>query len=103
MGNTLILSPEGRIDSSNADEFRDDVSRFITGDNDSIVLDFLKIDYISSACLRSLLSLSKQMKAANKKIALCNLKDNVSKIIKVSGFDSILYIYDDRESALNDI
>lgn len=101
IGNTLLLSPEGRIDSGNAESFKNDVSRYIEEGSESIVLDFINVEYISSACLRSLLRLSKLIKEHQRKMVICNLQDSVNKIIKVSGFDSILDIYEDRESALN--
>ena len=103
VGNTLVLNPEGRIDSSNSENFKNDVFKYINDEQSSILLDFDKIEYISSACLRSLLSISKQMSQNKKKLALCNLNESVNKIIKVSGFDSILDIYESRENALESL
>ena len=103
IGDVLVLSPEGRIDSGNSENFKNNVSNYINDEQSSIVLDFDKIEYISSACLRSLLSISKQMSLNNKKLALCNLNESVEKIIRVSGFDSILDIYESREHALEEI
>lgn len=103
IGNALVLSPEGRIDSTNSENFKNDVSKYINDEQSAILLDFDKIEYISSACLRSLLSISKQMNQYNGKLALCNLNESVAKILKVSGFDSVLDIYETRESALDSL
>ena len=101
-GDNLIIFPEGRIDSQNAQSFQDRISSYINDGERSIILDFSGIEYISSACLRALLYLTKQMKKNNGRIALCSLKQSVNKILKVSGFDSILEIFKDRDSAIQD-
>ena len=48
-GDNLIVFPEGRIDSQNAQSFQDRILSYINDGERSIILDFSGIEYISSA------------------------------------------------------
>lgn len=100
IGNVLVLKPESRIDSQNSADFEQGVLK-LTENEKSILLDFSGVEYISSACLRTLLTLTKKIKEQGGNIAITSLSDNVKQIFKVSGFDSILQIFEDKEQALS--
>lgn len=102
VGSILVLKPEPRIDSQNSLEFEQGVLSHLDN-NKSILLDFSDVEYISSACLRTLLKLTKQIKEQGGNIAITSLSENVKQIFKVSGFDSILQIFEDKDQALNSL
>ena len=66
----------------------------------ALIIDFARVDYISSAGLRVLLVAAKQSKAAQCKFALCSLKAQVREVFDISGFGTIITIHPDRASAL---
>jgi len=99
VGGVLVLKPESRIDSQNSKDFEDGVlSR--TDNEKSILLDFSDVEYISSACLRTLLTLTKKIKEDGGEIAITSLTENVKQIFKVSGFDTILQLFEDKDEAI---
>lgn len=99
VGSVLVLKPESRIDSQNSKDFEDGVlSR--TDNEKSILLDFSDVEYISSACLRTLLTLTKKIKEQGGNIAITSLTENVKQIFKVSGFDTILQLFEDKDEAV---
>ncbi|TDJ06566.1 MAG: anti-sigma factor antagonist [Deltaproteobacteria bacterium] len=99
VGGVLVLKPESRIDSQNSKDFEDGVlSR--TDNEKSILLDFSDVEYISSACLRTLLTLTKKIKEQGGNIAITSLTKNVKQIFKVSGFDTILQLFEDKDEAV---
>lgn len=57
-----------------------------------VVLDFSLVEYISSAGLRSLLALKKNLDAQNKKLEIHNINDVVKEVFNVTGFINILTI-----------
>ena len=57
----------------------------------SIVLDFLKTSYVSSAGLRVLLGTAKKL-PKGKKLELINLNSNVYKVFKLTGLTTIFDI-----------
>ena len=69
-GEALILSPVGRIDSSTSAQFQEIALGKISDGHGRMVMDFAKVDYISSAGLRVILMAAKRCKAANGAFAM---------------------------------
>ena len=64
-GSKLTVAIEGRLDTTTAPQLEADLKGSLDGVTD-LVLDFVKLDYISSAGLRVLLSTQKQMNKVGK-------------------------------------
>ncbi|MBR4236353.1 MAG: STAS domain-containing protein [Clostridia bacterium] len=88
--NGLELSLEGRLDTMTAPELEAEISKALPG-ADSLVLDFAKLDYISSAGLRVLLSAHKQLSAKGG-LRIVHVNDIVQEVFEVTGFADILTI-----------
>ena len=89
-GAVLILALEGRLDANTSPELGSALKNSISG-IDSLVLDFSKVDYVSSAGLRALLIAHKLMSAqGNMKVT--NINEGVMEILKMTGFADILTI-----------
>ena len=99
MANITVLSPEGRLDSNNAESFEQLVIGKIDGGEIHLVIDFSGLDYISSAGLRVLLMAAKRIKANAGAMALCGLKAHIHEVFEISGFLPILTIVDDLDAA----
>ena len=89
-GNELVISLEGRLDTMTAPELEAELNKDLNG-VDSLVLDFDKLAYISSAGLRVLLSAHKTM-ASRGGMKLINVNDIVQEVFEVTGFADILTI-----------
>ena len=89
-GEKLVLAPEGRIDSVTASEFGKAVDDNIEGVKE-LVIDFGKLDYISSAGLRVLLSAQKTMSAVGS-MKLINVGEVIMDVLNITGFVDILTI-----------
>ena len=87
----LTLTVEGRIDTLTSKELEDEITAEL-GNFDSLILDFAKLEYISSAGLRVLISTQKKLKADNIPMIIKNVTDSVNEIFRMSGFDKILKI-----------
>lgn len=98
--NALVLIPAGRIDSGNARAFESLVTERISAGEHRIIVDFSRLDFISSSGLRVLLIAAKTLKIHKGAIALCSMKDHIKEVFQISGFDRIIPIRDTRQSAL---
>ncbi len=87
---TLELSLEGRLDTMTAPELEKELKESLDG-VEKLVLDLKKLEYISSAGLRVLLSAHKQM-AAKGGMKVINVNDIVSEVFELTGFSDILDI-----------
>lgn len=100
-GNWVIVEVEGRMDTVSAPEFEKKIQERILEGASRFVVDFSKLDYISSAGLRSILIAGKNSKARGGELTCCGLKGVVKKVFDVSGFCRLLPTCDSVEDALN--
>ena len=89
-GNTLEIALEGRLDTMTSPELeaalKEDLPKA-----ESLVLDFSKLDYISSAGLRVLLSAHKAMSGKGG-MKVTHVNEIVREVFEVTGFADILTI-----------
>ena len=98
--NLVVVSPKGRIDAITSPEFEAFVKEMIEKDQKHLVFNFGDLEYISSAGLRSILSIAKLLKTKDGKLAFAAVRDAVRNVFKISGFESIFTIYDSEEEAV---
>ena len=99
-GGVLVLAPAGRLDSTNAKSFEEQLTGVIGGGETKVLVDLSSLDYISSAGLRALLIGAKRMKEAGGSLAFCSLNDGVQEVFTTSGFSNILNVLSGKEEAL---
>ncbi len=100
---TVVVSVKGRMDAVTAPEFEKNVSDLMSKGEKTFVVNFVDLDYISSAGLRSILALAKKLKEKEGKILFAGLKGPVEEVFKISGFQSMFKIFDSEENALREI
>ena len=84
----LVL--EGRLDTVSAPELEQVIKETLPGLTE-LTLDFEKLDYISSAGLRVLLSAQKVMNKQGS-MTVTNVNETILEIFEVTGFSDILTI-----------
>ena len=89
-GTTLTVALEGRLDTMTSPDLEAELNRSLDG-IDSLIFDFTKLDYISSAGLRVLLAAHKQMSARDG-MTVTNVNEVVQEVFDVTGFADILTI-----------
>ncbi len=88
-GTSVTLGIEGRLDTITAPELEKEIQA--VGDASALVIDCSKMEYISSAGLRVLLSAHKAF-AKKDGMVVKNVSDTVLDIFDVTGFRDILNI-----------
>ena len=89
-GTELKMALEGRLDTMTAPELEAEMNQNLEN-AESLTLDFSKLDYISSAGLRVLLSAHKAMSAKGG-MKVTNVNEIVREVFEVTGFSDILTI-----------
>ena len=85
-----VLLPEGRLDTVTAPDM-EAVIKEVLPDLKELVFDFEKLEYISSAGLRVLLSAQKAMNTQGE-MKLVHVNDTIMEIFEVTGFSDIMTI-----------
>ncbi|MBQ3842030.1 MAG: STAS domain-containing protein [Ruminiclostridium sp.] len=88
---TLTVQAVGRIDTGNYIEFEKAINAEIDGVK-NIVLDFEKLDYISSSGLRVLISLHKMLLSEDGKLTVRHPTTMVREVFDVTGFTEMINI-----------
>ena len=87
---TLLIAVEGRLETTTAPEL-EAVIKTELDEVTSLVFDFSKLDYISSAGLRILLTAQKAMTRQGE-MKVCGANEIVMEIFEVTGFSDFLTI-----------
>lgn len=85
---TLTLALEGRLDTTTAPMFEEEVKNSLTGITE-LILDFSKLDYVSSAGLRVILAAQKTMSQQGS-MKLTGVNTDIMEVFEITGFSDIL-------------
>jgi len=87
---TVIVS--GRADAEASDALESALRDALRRSN-KVAADFARLDYISSAGLRSVIQAARAAETIGAEFAVCGLNANVKKVFDMSGLHHILKIY----------
>lgn len=96
----VILRLDGRLDAATAPILDRKIHSLIDEDHYYLLLDFSRVDYLSSAGMRVLLSATKKLMAKKGGLILFSLTEEVNEVIKMAGFDKILRIFSSEKEAI---
>ena len=88
----IFVVLDGRIDSTNADQFQHDIAPLMEGDNPDIDIDCTDMTYTSSQGLRVFLLLEKSVLARDGKMVMHNMDPRVKEVFDITGFSNIITI-----------
>ncbi len=89
-GSELTIALDGRLDTTTAPQLDDELKTALAGVT-KLDFDLSKLEYISSAGLRVLLSAQKAMNKQGEMVVK-NVSDEIKEIFEVTGFVDILTI-----------
>ena len=90
-GDKLTISLAGRLDTVTSPDLESELKTALDSATE-LIMDFTKLEYISSAGLRVLLSAHKKMDAKGGKMKLININEMVREVLEVTGFMSVLTV-----------
>ena len=90
-GSLLTVLPEGRLDTATSPVLEQEVRQRLEGVKD-IVMDFAKVDYISSGGLRALLSIEQVLEDRGGSLCLRHVNENIIEIFELVGFMEVVKV-----------
>lgn len=91
-GAKALVKLEGRLDTTNADQFMKDITPLMNGSHEEVEMDCTDMEYTSSQGLRMFLLLQKTVSARGAKLTLRNMKPHVKEVFDITGFSHIINI-----------
>lgn len=97
----IVIAVDERLDARSAPDIQRRIDRILAENDGSVLFDCGNTSYVSSAGLRVFVATSKWLKARQRKMALCGLRDSVMDVFAISGFTSVFDILSNREEAVS--
>ena len=94
-----IVAITGSLDSTTSPEAQKALDAVLSSAK-KVVLNFSDLDYISSAGLRVLLGAAKHLRASGGTLGMFGLNQSVREVFEISGFSTILSVYQSEAEAL---
>jgi anti-sigma B factor antagonist len=98
-----IVDIVGNLDTNTAPDADNQLTELMDQGVKKIVINFDKLDFITSAGLRVFLAASKRIKSEEGDIRICNLNETVQEVFDISGFSTILNVFGSLEQSLENI
>lgn len=96
-----LFSIVGRVDSFTATKFSEALAEATKGGRYNVVLDFSKVDYVSSAGLRVMIDAQKTCKQIGRgEVILVGVPKRIFDTLELAGFVPLFKFFDDATSAV---
>jgi len=89
------------IDAANIQELGDELFALVEKENrKNLLLNFVSVEFLSSAALNKLIILDKKVKAHSGKMRLCNLKPEIYEVFAITRLNQLFDIKNTEQEAL---
>jgi anti-anti-sigma factor len=100
VGEVKVVRMKGSLDTQTSPEAQTQMTELIAQGAAKIVVNFEKLDYVSSAGLRILLTTAKKLKGIGGELRICGLNGDVQEAFRFAGFHMILTVKKTESEAL---
>ncbi len=100
IGNNLILKVDGLLDVAAATEFEERFLVLIRDGFRQVVMDCAELTGLSSAGLRSLLKVTRELNSVGGRLTLHSLTEPLQRQLKLTGYATMFRIYHDQDEAI---
>lgn len=98
-GDVVVVRVDGRLDAASSPQLEKQINSIIDAGHFKLLLNLGNVDYLSSAGMRLMLSVTKKLKHLEGKVVVCSMNDDVMEVIKMAGFTQVLEIYPTEEES----
>ena len=92
---------EGELDTLAAPEAETALNLLMDQGVKKILVNFEDLDFIASSGLRVLLATAQRLKGDGGELRVCSLNETVQEVFDISGFSTLLSVFENEESALD--
>jgi anti-anti-sigma factor len=96
-----IAELEGELDTLSAPEAEIELNRVVEQGAKKILVNFEHLDFIASSGLRILLAAAQRLKTDGGELRVCSLNETVQEVFDISGFSTLLSVYESEKEALD--
>ncbi len=101
VGDIKVVRIAGNLDTQTSPVTQEQLTQLIQDGATKILLDFEKLNYISSSGLRVLLVAHKRLDGNSGQVRICNQNTMVREVFDTTGFSEIFSVYGSQAEALD--
>ena len=91
-----VIEPTGILDGTKTKEFNERINKSIESGTQIILVDFKNVTFMDSSGLGSLVKALKASKAADTKLCLCSINEQIKILFELTNMEQYFSIYADR-------
>jgi anti-anti-sigma factor len=99
-GPMILLKPQGDLNQSNADKFRERFEEAIAEQPERLVIDASAISSVDSRGLEILVEASEDLARAGKTLSLCATDTNLHEVLELTGLSTMFKQFQDVNEAI---
>ena len=89
------------LDTANIQELGDELSALVEeGESTTLLLNFTRVEFLSSAALNKLILLDRAVKKAGGRLKLCSLRPEIQEVFVITRLNQMFEIHDEEADAL---
>ena len=96
-----VAQLEGELDTLAAPEAETELNLLMEQGAKKILLSFENLDFIASSGLRILLATAQRLKGDGGELRVCSLNETVQEVFDISGFSTLLSVFENEKEALD--
>ncbi len=100
VGDAIVVMVEGNLDTNTSPDAQNYLDQLVDSGSRKILISFESTNYVSSAGLRVVLATAKLLNKNGGDLRLCNLSSTVHDVFEISGFTTILNVFDSEKEAI---
>jgi anti-sigma B factor antagonist len=97
-----VVRLEGNLDTNTSPDVQERLNQIIDGGGAKILVNLKNVDFVSSAGLRVMLATAKRLSGTAGALRISDLNETVSEVFEISGFSTILDVFNSEADALQD-
>ncbi len=92
-----VFQPSGILDATESQEFRQEITEMVESDAKIVLVDFKNVTFMDSSGLGALVLAFKALRAADIKMVLCSINEQVRILFELTGMDKVFEIFPSQE------
>lgn len=101
-GSITCVVPEGRLDTQNSSNFDEKLQELLC-EEEYLIIDFTKCNYLASTGIRTLISAAKKLGAKGGSLMLSGLSKEVFQVLEMAGLHTVFHVFKDTGTAIEEI
>ena len=92
-----VIKPEGILDGTKTDQFRQEINDSVNTGANAILVDFSNVTFMDSSGLGALVLSLKTIRNADAKLFICSINEQVKMLFELTSMDRVFEIFSSLE------